>query len=361
MEVPPDEIAMKRTIFILHPGAIGDVLLAVPAIRQLKSRFPGHQLLLCARESVANLLSGCGEVHNWISVESRCVGRLFGNSLHISGELASRLNRCDLAVAWMQDQTGSLAVVLESCGVRETHIESPFSPRLLAKHQQDRLLETIGEPGTDLLSFRRLKLSSSVLDRGAALLQSNKVPLNPPLIIVHPGSGSRNKCVGSTLLASAVGPLQEEGFTVALLEGPADHESIRSLVPLLPKCPTVIRESGFDEVAGILAHAGLFIGQDSGMTHLSALLGIKTVALFGPTDPERWAPRGKHVTVLGRRNRCRCESWDDVGRCSDKPCFGLSADEITEVCLRQRLGSASPRNPRGCALSPPTSYARVAS
>lgn len=352
---------MNRTVFIIHPGAIGDVLLAVPAIRHLRSRFQGHEIVLCARESVANLLSECGEVHDWVSLEHQCVGRLFGGSPDVASELASWLNRCDLAVAWMKDQTGSLAAALEHYGVREARLESPFSSRLLAKHQQDRFLETIGEPGTTPLSIDKLSLSSSILDRGMALLQRYRVPINAPIIVVHPGSGSRNKCVGSALLASVIRSLQSESLTVVLLEGSADHDSIDNLMPLLPTKPTVVREPDLDAVAGMLAQAGLFIGHDSGITHLSALLGIKTMVLFGPTDPERWAPRGDHVTVLGRHGLCRCESWDNVSRCWDKPCFGLSADEIVEACLSQPVLRATPRNPRGCALSPFTPYATLAS
>jgi ADP-heptose:LPS heptosyltransferase len=42
----------------------------------------------------------------------------------------------------------------------------------------------------------------------------------------------------------------------------------------------------------------VFVGHDSGLTHLAAALGRPTVAIFGPTDPEIWGPRGKHVTVV---------------------------------------------------------------
>jgi ADP-heptose:LPS heptosyltransferase len=79
---------------------------------------------------------------------------------------------------------------------------------------------------------------------------------------------------------------------------------IRTAKPLMaenwPLIPTM----------SLIAHAAVFIGNDSGLTHLAAALGRPTVAIFGPTDPEVWGPRGEHVTVVplgtsGGFGRCR--------------------------------------------------------
>ncbi len=47
-----------------------------------------------------------------------------------------------------------------------------------------------------------------------------------------------------------------------------------------------------------MSAASHYIGNDSGITHLAAALGTPTLALFGPTDPAQWAPRGPHVRIL---------------------------------------------------------------
>jgi heptosyltransferase-3 len=56
-------------------------------------------------------------------------------------------------------------------------------------------------------------------------------------------------------------------------------------------------ENLFD-LARWLAGAALYIGNDSGITHLAAAVGIPVIALFGPASPDIWAPRGPNVTVL---------------------------------------------------------------
>jgi hypothetical protein len=82
----------------------------------------------------------------------------------------------------------------------------------------------------------------------------------------------------------------------------------------------------------VLAQARLFVGQDSGVTHMAGLMGVRTVALFGPTDPDRWAPRGAHVSVM-QGAPCLCQSWGDVSRCEGKPCLAMPQDHLVAICL----------------------------
>jgi ADP-heptose:LPS heptosyltransferase len=56
-------------------------------------------------------------------------------------------------------------------------------------------------------------------------------------------------------------------------------------------------------LAARLAQCRLYVGNDSGVTHLAAATGCPTVALFGESDPRVWAPRGERVTVLGSGHR----------------------------------------------------------
>ncbi|RMH06065.1 MAG: glycosyltransferase family 9 protein, partial [Nitrospirae bacterium] len=79
----------------------------------------------------------------------------------------------------------------------------------------------------------------------------------------------------------------------------------------------------------------LFLGHDSGLTHLAAVLGVPTIALFGPTDPTRWGPRGKRVTIL-RGPLCQCSNWEAVQQCFPKPCLNFSVDQVL-AAMRQYL------------------------
>ena len=104
-------------------------------------------------------------------------------------------------------------------------------------------------------------------------------------------------------------------------------------------------------LAGVLSQLDFFLGHDSGVTHLAALLGTPTVALFGPTEPARWAPRGRAVMVI-REKPCRCASWDAVRNCIEKPCLELSPAAILAACRTIRHSRRKPSDFLSRALSP---------
>jgi ADP-heptose:LPS heptosyltransferase len=85
-----------------------------------------------------------------------------------------------------------------------------------------------------------------------------------------------------------------------LVEGPAD-EAAAAPLRALPGA-VVARNRPLRELGAILARAGLYVGNDSGITHLAAAWGAPTLALFGPTDPAVWAPLGPRVTSLRSRD-----------------------------------------------------------
>jgi heptosyltransferase-2 len=66
------------------------------------------------------------------------------------------------------------------------------------------------------------------------------------------------------------------------------------------RMPGVVELSGCTlvELASVLSACRAFVGNDSGITHMAAALGLRTVALFGPSNPDRWGPRGEHVSVI---------------------------------------------------------------
>lgn len=351
---------MTRTVVIIHPGALGDVLLSVPAIRYVRTQFPSHHLVLCANEPVARLLCECGEVDAWFSAEDRVLSLLFGGSTEPTGVPKEWLLSCDLAIGWIDDEGGCVASSLRKCGAKDVRVRSPFSIGLHARHQADRFLETLHGQSKEGLPPSRLSLPDRLRERALSYLYERRVRTDQPLVVVHPGSGSRHKCSSPKVFASAMHALQKDGASFLIVEGPADHESVGSLLAHVPVDLTLVQGIDLATLAGVLALSRLFIGHDSGITHLSALLGIQTVALFGPTEPERWAPRGNHIAVT-RGDRCGCHSWDTVIQCRDKLCLSPAMDEFVETCQNRYRVVANPRIPSGCTLSQPTPCAKVAS
>jgi heptosyltransferase III len=177
-----------------------------------------------------------------------------------------------------------------------------------------------------------LAVTEPVCQLGRAFLEEQGIKVGARLVVVHPGSGSAHKCVAPEILTAVVSAVQNCGAIPVVFEGPADREPVECLLLLCVNTPIVLKGLDIMTAAGVLAHADLFVGQDSGVTHLAGLMGVRTIALFGPTDPDRWAPCGTHVTVL-QGSPCLCQSWDAVSRCKEKPCLEISRDHLVALCL----------------------------
>ena len=323
---------MSKTILMIHPGGLGDVLLAVPAMVRLRTRFPSHWLVLCAEEQVTKLLLACRIVDAWTSVQGRNCADLFAGADLVTGQIRAWLEDCDLAVAWTEDLDGKLNETLRAVGAREVIARSPFSATIRAKHQRDRFLEAINEAPSDDAGDILLTVTEPLFRLGRVCLEVAGCSTEQPLVVFHPGSGSIHKCVASEILASVVTAVQMSGAIPVILEGPADREPVDRLLQLCGDPPIILKGLDLLSVAGVLAQACLYVGQDSGITHLAGLMGVHTVALFGPTDPDRWAPQGAHVSVV-QGAPCLCSSWSDVSRCQEKSCLKIQQGDLVAQCV----------------------------
>ncbi len=134
---------------------------------------------------------------------------------------------------------------------------------------------------------------------GQGLLQTQGIGPGRRVVIIHPGSGGREKCWHLDNFCKLAETLAAKDMQVLFLLGPAeldrfDAEATKRIEGL-GKCVSGL---GLAEVMQILACANLYIGNDSGITHLAATLGSSTLAIFGPTDAKLYCPIGPQVTVF---------------------------------------------------------------
>jgi hypothetical protein len=118
-------------------------------------------------------------------------------------------------------------------------------------------------------------------------------------VLIHPGSGGEAKRWPRERFEALASALDEEGLPVQLVLGLVEWQQWGD-VALRHWCgelgAQVLRSPG--ELARSMSGARAYVGNDSGPTHLAARLGLPTLALFGPTSPARWMPRGPRVHVL---------------------------------------------------------------
>jgi ADP-heptose:LPS heptosyltransferase len=122
------------------------------------------------------------------------------------------------------------------------------------------------------------------------------------IAVMHPGSGSARKNWPAERFAEVAQWLRSSSWTVRWLAGPADTDSLSLLRAALPRPPHVVQPPDVTSLASEISTADLYVGNDSGVTHLSGRLGVPTVAIFGPTRPETWGPRGPIVRAVAMRD-----------------------------------------------------------
>jgi heptosyltransferase-2 len=119
--------------------------------------------------------------------------------------------------------------------------------------------------------------------------------LGPCFLAIHPGSGAPRKNWPADRFAALAERLAG-GRSFLLIEGPADGEAATAASSL----PGAVhaRDLPPRALGAVLAQAGVYVGNDSGVSHLAAAWGAPVLTLFGPTDPAQWAPIGPRVKVL---------------------------------------------------------------
>jgi heptosyltransferase-2 len=293
---------------VVRAGALGDVLLlrrSVAALRRAHRR-----IVLIAPESSGAALVGSGatEVDQLLAWERREVAALFTGDAS-GGALRDLLREIGLAVVYSRS-----ADLARSLGDRVSRVVCHDPAPAGGVHASEwlaRPLAALGlEPPAHLEPIvpteREAIAARALLDR-----------LPAGFLAIHPGSGSPGKSWPAERFGAVVDSLAGARPWL-LVEGPADTAAAASLA----RRPgaVVARGLGVRALGAVLARAGLFIGHDSGVSHLAGGWGAPTLALFGPTDPAVWAPVGPRVrVVLAPEGRMDALSVDAVVAAAGAP------------------------------------------
>jgi ADP-heptose:LPS heptosyltransferase len=282
---------MAHEIVVFRPGALGDTLLTCDALRVLRYRYPGASIELVGNAPAGALLREAGLVDGVTSFDSAEVTGLF----RPTPALPARWQGVDAAVVWLASPE-PIAAAFRGTGVRDLIAAHP-EPVRPDVHVADHLVASVIPGRQD--PFRNPELLGPVLLRTTARANASH-----PVIVIHPGSGSPKKNWAARELATAARALVAARQSLAVLCGPADEAALADLAAEMGEdLPPVLTPSDLPSLADVLAACILLIGNDSGVSHLGARLAVPTVAIFGPTDPRRWAPRGPRVEVVGGAGR----------------------------------------------------------
>jgi len=285
-------------VLLLRFGGLGDLLAVLPSIFYLRKTMPDGELTLVCREEYGGLFQDAGFVDRLVPAGGRRAAALFGGLSGADPETRSWAEGFCLAVTWMQKPPDpSLEEGLRSIGIPEVRVIA--LPALLAvpvsRFFFDATVSIIPGAGVNAPGFdecARLPVS----ERAVASARG-------PFAVVHPGSGGESKRWPLANFLEIVRRLADRGMPGVLVTGEAEEEPSFS-GPLeeggLPPGWTWLRRQPLSGLAGLLAEASFYLGNDSGVTHLAAACGAKVLALFREDLAPAWRPFGRTRVLAAR-------------------------------------------------------------
>jgi ADP-heptose:LPS heptosyltransferase len=298
---------IRRNVLIFHSGGLGDFVLTWPLGLALGRLHPQSRIIYVTHASKGELAAKSLRL-DWLDSEA-------GWPALYSSEPRELNDRISKTLA----QTHSVYTFLSSaedafCGnVRSLAPEAALTSLRLTPpagwtgHVSDHLLHQLSRTPAVRTAVEQILVS--IASKGIATVRHGKGP-----ILIHPGSGGREKCLPVGKFVEIAKNLSEAGRRAKFLIGEVELERFSAQeIGQLEKAAPMGKPMKYVDLLNEINDASGFIGNDSGPGHLAGIMGCPTISLFGPTDPAVWRPLGPRVGVLRRGNPADLEA-DGVSR-----------------------------------------------
>ena len=318
----------EKKLLIVHHGALGDVVVTFPIIFRLKKIY--RQIDLLCQIKLGKLAKTLHVVDTYFPLESASFASLFTDAVDpvVKNILSSYQ---DVAIF---SNSVQLKDVISKITGRPVHRIQPRSGIKEKIHVAHHIL-------SQLIQYTCL---GSVDTTPHSILLSNEHPdrrspqYDPLKIILHPGSGSFKKFWPVSSFIKTASFLRSKGKQTVFILGPAEHSMADVLLQKDGHRSNIHMTDSLTQLTSILRTAGGFVGNDSGVSHLAAFLGLPTAVVFGPSDPAIWRPIGRSVNIL--RPDLDCDPcFETNNRCKELECFDRTTPEMVLDALMKSMSS----------------------
>jgi heptosyltransferase I len=320
-------------ILVVKLSAIGDIIHTLPAVAALRRAYPEAWLAWLVERSGANLLRGNPDLDELITVDTLAWRAHWWMGLRHIWYTTRHLRRAsfDLCI----DFQGLLKSALfgyfsgaprrlgfpgqmcrEPLSAVFTNVHGPIvDPRAHVVDQSVELLQALGVATTE----RHFTIPLTEADEHFAERVWRELGLSSdvPVVVLWPGAAWKTKQWGELNYARLNDALIRRYQVRTLLTwGPGEESLIQRVVRATAYTPAIAPATTLLQLAALIARCRAFIGGDTGPLHLAAAVGTPTVALFGPTSPQRNGPYGPGHVVLHRELPCShcyqrtCTHWE---------------------------------------------------
>ena len=271
--------------------------MTLPALRALREAYPRAHLEILGYKHIVALAEHRGYAQAVRSIEYGPLSSFFARNSELPSDLANYFASFDLILSYLYDPDRIFETNLRRCGVEDLIL----GPGKLAtsEHAAVQLARPLAELGIETHDLAA-KIFLSRQDRQVATEFLRDCAR--PIVALHPGSGSEQKNWRLENWVQLGGALLEaDSFRGSLIvvSGESDEPAIAELEAIWKNTARVrfAKNLPLPHLAALLEHT-IFIGHDSGISHLAAAAGANCILLFGPTDPQIWAPRRENVKII---------------------------------------------------------------
>ena len=341
------EVNREKRILVMKLGALGDVILAGPSLRMIRKKFPSAHLSLLVDSRFSSIVSSCPYLNEIIPIDRNKL-----SSWLWLAKLAKRLRRdaFDLSVDFQNTKRTHLLAFLAGIPERSGFRRGIFGNLLT---QADL---SFGEPDSPVKhQFRILsRLGISELDERLELWPSPESEEQIKNWFQEKGLEPNGKRVGLAIGSSPrwptkrwplesfqalAGRLVKELDCQVVLIGSPEDQSLAEQFPLdSARIVNFVGKTSLRDLVSLIKGLRVLVTGDTAPLHIGSALGIRTVALFGPTDPRRHLAPAKNTTLLVRHLPCQpcykgtCH-YSETLACLKR----ISVDEVFEA-VQKHLG-----------------------
>jgi heptosyltransferase III len=285
----------KPRILVVRGGAIGDFIMTLPAVGALRERWPDGHIEILGYPHITELARGRYYADATRSIDAQPMAGFFVPNAALDPQLMEYFGSFNVVISYLFDPDSLFANNVRRCGVKQVVEASPRPREEHAAQHYCRPLESLAI----YVDAPHPRVHPSELDRDSAS-RFLKMAGREPIVAIHPGSGGEKKNWPAENFAAVARWVSDELVAQLLVvEGEADERVVKKLTDLLgARVPTVARGLKLVELAAVLERCALFLGNDSGITHLAAAVGTPVVSLFGSASLPIWEPRGERVRVV---------------------------------------------------------------
>ena len=316
---PPGAARPPRRILVIRPGGIGDAVLFIPMLRELRRAWPGCRIDLLLERRNAGVLDGTGLADRLLRYDAG------------PGALAAVVRgRYDLVIDTEQYHCLSSIVAMMTRAPRRIGFATGSRRRLYTEtvpydRQRYEVLSFLDlarqatgrEPRWDPDEpFYPLPLAAlRVAERELSGIRR----VGRPLVAIHPGASIPERRWPPERYAAVARGLAERGAAIVVLGGPQDVRAARMIAGALERYPHLVLagRTSLAEAAAVVSEVAVYVSADTGLLHLAYAVGTPTVHLFGPGVLAKWGPPGSRFRSVRHEVPCSpCTTYGYTPPCA---------------------------------------------